>query len=752
VAQTSRLLFFLACAGAIASAARAQTFSVLHTFQYFPHGASPYAPLYRNSSGDLYGTTNGGGQYNAGVVFKLDSAGNQTVLHTFTGGTDGGNPCAGVVMDPVGNLYGTAYQGGIAGAGVNKRGAGVVYKIDTGGQYSVLYSFTGGADGSGPFAGVILDSAGNLYGTTYNGGVNNLYGVVYKLSPSGQETVLYSFKGAPDGANPYAGVVMDAAGYLYGTTYGGGGHSAGAVYKVTQLGKEAVLYSFGSDGTGPPDGGGVILDPAGNLYGAGGVIVFKLDPAGHFTQLADLRNSAFPSGLARDASGNLYFATQAEGTWPDGAVFKLDTSGRTSLLYKFKGAVVQSGIGLPVQNAGVVLDSAGNLYGTTPFQGTAGIVYEIEASGTVKRLYDFLPGGGGYDPSAGLTLDAAGNLHGTTAGGGGQANAGVVYKMGPGGRETVLYTFKGGSTDGANPGGNVVLDQAGNLYGTTATGGADSQGVVYKLTPSGQETILHSFTGGADGAFPTGLALDSAGNLYGTAAFGGAGSQTGLQEGVVFKLDTAGNFSVVYSFTGLSDGGVPDGGVVLDAAGNLYGTTYAGGLGYPGAGVVFKIDTTGAYSVLHAFLASTDGGYPRAGVTLDAAGNIYGTCPGYGPHGGGTVFRLDASANFTLLYAFAGGSTAGSPIGGVVRGAAGDLYGAISAAAQGCPGTAGSCGMLYRIDTSGKETVLYDFSGGSDGADPITPVTLDGAGRLYGVATGDFAPVHGGVAFKITLP
>jgi uncharacterized repeat protein (TIGR03803 family) len=139
--------------------------------------------------------------------------------------------------------------------------------------------------------------------------------VVYKLSPSGQETVLYSFKGvyngARDGANPYAGVVMDSAGYLYGTTYEGGAGGSGTVYKVGPSGKEAVLFSFGRYGTGTgfPAGGGVILDAAGNIYGTGGVMIFKLDPAGHFTQLADLYRG-FPSGLTRDASGNLYFATQ----------------------------------------------------------------------------------------------------------------------------------------------------------------------------------------------------------------------------------------------------------------------------------------------------------------------------------------------------------------------------------------------------------------------------------------------------------
>ncbi len=172
---------------------------------------------------------------------------------------------------------------------------------------------------------------------------------------------------------------------------------------------------------------------------------------------------------------------------------------------------------------------------------------------------------------------------------------------------------------------------------------------------------------------------------FGSTFAGGAGSQTGLQEGVVFKLDTAGNFSVLYSFSGLSDGGNPEGGVVLDAAGNLYRTTLYGGIGYPGAGVVFKIDAGGRYSVLHAFLAYSDGGYPHAGVTLDSAGNIYGTCSGYGPQGAGTVYQLDSAGTFSVVYAF-GASGGGGPVASVVRSEAGSLYGTLPSNGPFCPG------------------------------------------------------------------
>ena len=156
--------------------------------------------------------------------------------------------------------------------------------------------------------------------------------------------------------------------------------------------------------------------------------MFRLDPAGNFTKLADLGNSAFPSGLKRDGAGNLYFATQNGGRWPNGAVLKLDTGGKISVLYKFQGAVTWSGISLPEGgtgsglNAGVILDSAGNLYGTSPFAGTAGILYEIEAGGTVRRLHNFLPAHGGMWPWTGLTPDPAGVFYGTTVWGGGSGD------------------------------------------------------------------------------------------------------------------------------------------------------------------------------------------------------------------------------------------------------------------------------------------------------------------------------------------
>jgi len=208
-------------------------------------------------------------------------------------------------------------------------------------------------------------------------------------------------------------------------------------------------------------------------------------------------------------------------------------------------------------------------------------VFELDATGHETVLYSFPGAGDGRHPYSGVIRDAAGSLYGTT-GGGGTAGLGVVYKLDTAGHETVLYNFTGGA-DGSNPSGGVIRDSAGNLYGTTASGGTANWGVVYKLDPSGHETVLHSFTGGADGGRPlAGVTRDSAGNLYGTT---GAGGTTG--SGVVYELDAAGQETVLYSFTGY-DGRNPYAGVIRDSAGNLYGTTCYGGK--RGGGVVFKIE------------------------------------------------------------------------------------------------------------------------------------------------------------------
>jgi len=200
---------------------------VLYSFKGGADGANPAAGVIRDPTGNLYGTTYSGGAGGAGTVYRLDTNGNETVLHSFPLPVDGVFAVAGVIRDSAGNLCGTAQVGGPSNVGV-------VYRLDAAGHEAVLHGFTGGADGGQPFAGVIRDLAGNLYGTTYDGGTSGS-GVVYKLDAAGQEAVLYTFKGGADGGHPCAAVVADAVGNLHGTTYHGGTAGLGVVYKLDVL-------------------------------------------------------------------------------------------------------------------------------------------------------------------------------------------------------------------------------------------------------------------------------------------------------------------------------------------------------------------------------------------------------------------------------------------------------------------------------------------------------------------------------------
>jgi uncharacterized repeat protein (TIGR03803 family) len=428
------------------------------------------------------------------VVYKLDTAGQETVLLSFcslTGCAEGAQPYAGVIRDSAGNLYGTTSCCGTGG------GAGTVYKLDTSGQETVLYTFTGGADGGQPQSGVIRDAAGNLYGTTVYGGYGGApgpqlgLGVVYKLDTAGQQTVLYRFPGGTGGYSPYAGVIRDSAGNVYGTTYSGGTANSGVVYKLDTGGHETVLYSF----TGGADGS--------NPY----------------------------AGVVRDSAGNLYGTTDYGGTANGGVIYKLDTAGQETVLYSFTRVAGEAN---PYSN-GVIRDSAGNFYGTTPFGGTAGAgaVYKLDTAGQYTVLYNFTGGADGEYPNGDLVRDSSGNLYGTTEDGG--TGSGVVYKLDTAGTETVLYRFGAGGNwaDGAWPLGGVIRDSSGNLYGTTSYGGTAGWGVVYKLDTAGQQTVLYNFTLRADGGLLyTGVIRDAAGNLYGTTLWGG-----NQNDGVVFKIE-----------------------------------------------------------------------------------------------------------------------------------------------------------------------------------------------------------------------
>lgn len=712
--------------------------SVLHSFACPPIGSKPNAGVVRDSAGNLYGTARLGGAFGAGVVYKVTASGQASVLYSFSGGFDGANPWAGLLLDAEGNLYGTTIAGGWANAGV-------VFKVDQMGHETVLYSFTGGADGSAPsYGSLVRDSAGNLYGATTAGGPA-YSGVVYKLSPDGRQTVLHGFTGGAGGWLPLGGVVLDSAGNLYGTTLYGGSVGGGVVFKVSSTGQATILYNFTSGVDGGAPSSGVVRDAAGNLYGTtqfGGTggrgVVYRIDPGGHETVLYNFTGGAGggvpTAGVILDAAGNLYGTTEEGGAYFGGVVFKI-SAGQEKVLHEFQ----LSRISFNPHYGSLLLDSLGNLYGTTSGGGTAseGSIFKLDAEGRETILYSFPAAPDGANPYAGLSRDSAGNLYGTTYQGG-PSGAGTVFKVNSNGQETVLYSFTGG-IDGGFPYAGVITDSGGNVYGTTYYGGIANAGLVFKVDPNGHETVLYSFSGQTDGGYPyAGLIRDSAGNLYGTARSGGRWGR-----GVVYKLDAGGQETVLYSFTGGADGGTPEAGVISDPAGNLYGTASFGGSS--GWGVVYKLDRSGQYTVLHSFTNGSDGAGPYGGVIRDSAGNLYGTTYSGGTAGAGVAYKIDASGNETVLYTFRNGADGGLPRSGLVIDAAGNLFGTTLI------GGWFNNGVVFTLNASGRQTVLHNFAGGSDGSNPYSGLVLDPAGNLYGT-TYSGGKQGSGTVYRVQAP
>lgn len=365
------------------------------------------------------------------VVSVAALAQTESVTYNFANPPDAFGPKCNLVRDTAGNMYGATFSGGT-------HNLGAVFVVSPTGTESVVYSFAGGADGSHPIGGLARDAkTGNLYGTTVYGGTTN-NGTVFVLNPStGVESVIYSFKGGTDGFNPYSGLVRSGT-TIFGTTLNGGAFGYGTVFKLTAAGKETILHSF---------------------------------------------NSAFPA---------------LDGSFP------------------YAGLTLYKGI----------------LYGTTTLGGVGnlGTVFAITKTGAYTSLYTFKGGSNdGQGPNAGVTFDKSGNLFGTTYSGG-INNAGVVYEI-SGGVETVLHHFGRNTGDGINPFASLIFFK-GNFYGTTLQGGSANGGTVFKISPTGAETLLHSFTGGADGFNPySALVLNGTNTFYSTTVQGGTSNL-----GTVFKV------------------------------------------------------------------------------------------------------------------------------------------------------------------------------------------------------------------------
>jgi uncharacterized repeat protein (TIGR03803 family) len=351
-----------------------------------------------------------------------------------------------------------------------------------------LYSFSGTSGGNYPYAGLVQGSDGNFYGTTLQGGTA-FKGTVFRISPSGTYSNLYSFGGFPDGANPFAALVQGSDGNFYGTTMNGGTTSNGTVFRISPTGTYSNLHSFGNS-----------------------------------------PNAANPdAGLVQGNDGNFYGTTPFDGAIGKGAVFRISPTGTFSNLYYFGNSPDGQ-----EPRSSLVQGSDGNFYGTTRFGGTTGngTVFQISPSGSYSSLYSFGNPPDGGTPDAGLVQGSDGNFYGTTVNGG-TVNIGTVFRISPSGSYSNLYSF-GGFPNGYGPVAVLVQGSDGNFYGTTFFGGTNNAGTLFQISPSGSYSNLYTFGNSPDGGYPNaGLVQGSDGNFYGTCVYSGVNS---VGYGTVFRL------------------------------------------------------------------------------------------------------------------------------------------------------------------------------------------------------------------------
>jgi uncharacterized repeat protein (TIGR03803 family) len=685
----------------------------------------------------------------------------------------GFHPAASLYIDSSGNIFGTTTTGGIYGDGT-------VFEIaEPGNAFSTLISFTGSGGtypGSTPEAGLISDGNGNLFGTTEYGGTSG-DGTVFELAgPSHNFSTLLSLTGtggAYPGANPQAGLNSDGNGNLFGTTSFGGTSSDGTVFELTGPSHTfSTLLSFtGNSGTNPgtdPEAG-LASDANGNLIGTtyqGGAsndgTVFELAGSSRtfsslfsFTGTSGTHLGANPqAGLAPDNSGDLFGTTYQGGTSNDGTVFELVGSGHTfSSRFSFTGNVGFGSFPGEYPMAGLVSDGNGNLFGTTQ-QGGNGIGTIFELAGfnhTFSSVVDFAIGGappGGYWPEASLISDGNGNLFGTTWYGG-TYGYGTVFENPASSRNTLTTLVSFAGSIGYEPADTVFIDSSGNIFGTTTVGGEYGDGSVFEITePGGVYSTLVSFTG-TSGAYPgyepvASLSSDGNGNLFGTTELGGASN-----DGTVFELAGPNfTFSSLVSFTGFSGaylGAYPKAGLTSDGNGNLFGTTYQGGTF--NVGTIFELaGPTHAFSSFLSFSgAGGNGVWPQSNLTSDGNGNLFGTTDN--DDANGTIFELAGPSHIFSVISNVGSDAS------VISDGNGNLFGTTAIyAGIGGPGDYGT--VFELVGPSHVFSTLFSFIGASgpySGADPVAGLTSDGNGNLFGTTAGGGAS-NNGTVFELAGP
>jgi uncharacterized repeat protein (TIGR03803 family) len=671
-------------------------------------GTAPQA-LLTARDGEVYGITTAGGTYGRGTVFRMGPAGTPEVLHAFSGGADGTTPTA-LIEGRDGVLYGatTAYvQQAVDGSIFHTpgtlfaiRGRGALVTLTSAFSVSPQPGFLNPDNQGGPVA-LALGAEGALYGATENNGQG--YGTLFRRGKDGTLTILHTFSGVGDGAQPNT-LIVGGDGNFYGTTTQGG---------------------------------------------SGNGTVFRLAPDGTFTTLVPLPalagGSATPSSLLWAADGNLYGGLLASSSGVPGAVFRVTPAGVVTLLHRVGDSATAGNQG----PRALVQSADGSFYGTTFFDGAhgAGTLFRLSPAGGLTTLHAFTGKADGEAPNAlAQTLGRKQELFGTTSGNvdptsevGSFATAGdfgTVFRWQDGARFETLYRFSYQHDIGPN---FLLRTRSGLLYGTTAGDGSGldtDAGSVFVITPRGELRTLYRFTGGADGAAPTSLTEASDGSFYGRTSLGGSSGN-----GTLFRMTPQGDVTTLYALTDSASGG---GSALVEAPdGNFYGTSQEGGL-------VFRLTPDGAFSVLAVFPAIDMYGAPRLGSLLVGNdGLLYGTTLGLSgpgvPNSPGTVFRLTLGGQITTL--------AQLEVEPVLQfqGRDGRFYGTTSGSLFLFSGQ--EAGSVFAMTAQGQISTLFDFGDGASGVWPNQLVeTQDGSliGTTLGIASLFSGAADYGSVFRLT--
>jgi uncharacterized repeat protein (TIGR03803 family) len=562
--------------------------------------------------------------------------------------------------------------------------------------------------------------------------------------------VLGSFQ--KPGTQVVAPLVQHSDGNFYGVAAAGGAFDQGSVFKLTPAGVVTTLYSFaGPEGAGPAgklvEGADLALYGTAASGGVGGFgVVFKITTAGVFTKLVDFTGAAgaargsVPHALMRHGNGNFYGVTQAGGSGGSGTVFQMTAAGAVTTLVEFTG---DTGARPGTEPLGPLVASGNFLYGVTQSGGAAGlgVIFEVNTAGGWRSLGEFSGTAGtraGANPAGGLLLHPDGALYGTTEFGG-TNGFGIAFKITT--AVTPVYTVLRQFADltGSQPAGTLTRDAAGVLYGTTVNGGANGLGSVFKLTTAGVHTLLASFTG-ETGATPGsamrgGLTVGVDGLFYGITSSGGPGNL-----GAAFKITSAGTFTSLANLS-LNPGWTPSGSPVAAGTGSLLFPVAAGGAS--GGGNLMSIATNGTISVAAA-LGGTLGTTPD-GALLSSGAVFYGVTAKGGASSRGTMFRYTPGSGSALVVAYntSAGSLAEGPL---VPGAGGLLYGI------GREGGASSRGAIYKVTAAGIRTRIISFTGtagSAPGGKPRGPLALAADGNFYGL-TEEGGAANTGVIYRLT--